>query len=220
MTTSDVLIYSEESSAWPLLSGAPGRLQCISATVRAPDRTSRLRRADELGDALARAVRANRPDPRLWLLMVSAWWVDAGSRSATLRARRAGLSADMPAGVLQPDMNFDVLDGTDFRQGGAAQLDFGDWGSAVRIMLETPAVAVALPGTTTVDQVKQIATQVFAGREAAELSMGRTIQLRRLLVDRIGLCRGALTVHGAFDDPELAAEYHHFVDPCQVVDPC
>lgn len=107
-----------------------------------------------------------------------------------------------------PEIEFDTVDGPRLRLGGAARISFADWGRAVRLMLDLPAVAVALPEVTTTDQVTQLTASVFAG-PAAEVTQGRHTQLRRLLVDRLGSCTGVLTIHGAFDDPEFDAEYHY-----------
>jgi len=80
---------------------------------------------------------------------------------------------------------------------------------AAQAMIVCPGVGVVLRPDQTPNDLKPLARVLFTGRGMAAEN-ARLVLLRRLFVEPGGLCDGAVTVAGSFDDPQFEVEYFHY----------
>ena len=211
MTTDQVRVWHEWSD-WVTAAAVPESIECIAAALPAADGATQADRAEELGRSLALGVETELESPQMWLLVAALDNFGLNSRSGSLRARRRGLVELEQAEELGFDLGarieFEVSeDGQWGRLVAALPLEPGQWGSAIRLMLDVAAVGVALrEGGDPREIMPRLGSVAMAGEGASPLH-ARAFHLRKLFAD--DACVGVLTATGVFDDPELIAEYHY-----------
>lgn len=211
MTTDELRLWRERSD-WLAPWTTSDSVQCIAAAVPAVTVEARTHRAGELGTALAQAVERVFEIPEMWLLLAALDNFALTSRSGALRARRRGLvelDEATEAGLdASQSIEFEISEeGKWGRLAAAISLTPAQWGSAIRLMIDVPAVGVVLrPGVDPNEILPRLGSQALAGEGASPLH-ARVYHLRNLFA--APECIGVLTATGVFDDPELIADYHY-----------